>query len=123
MSTATPTPASHLGRLHVEHDRGLGLGPSRWPLGEIRVGETVTATAEITAVKAFNGRTRMVLDDGHGGSADIVIDTSRVLAAFRAAGFPPRPGTRITVHGTVAARSPIPGAPRGIDAHAIRVVQ
>lgn len=112
---------SHLGRLLVDHDRGLGLGPVHWPLGEIRVGETVAATAEITGVKAFNGRTRLVLDDGHGGSADILIDTAKVMAAFRAVGSPPRPGTRVQIRGTVASRSPIPGAPRGIDAYAIRV--
>lgn len=114
-------PMSHLGRLHVLHDRELGLGPSRMPLGEVRVGERVTATAEITALKVFNGRVRLILDDGHGGSANVSIDSSFVMIAFRAAGSPPRVGVRVEIRGTVV-QPPLAVAPRGIDAHFIRAV-
>lgn len=122
MATATPTPTAHLGALLVEHDRGLGLGPSLWPLREIRVSESVEATASIAAVKSFgSGRTWLILDDGHGGSANVAVDTAKVMAAFRAAGFPPRPGARVVVRGTVN-QPPAPDAPRGITAGSIRVV-
>lgn len=115
-------PTSRLGRLHVEHDRGLGLGPSRWPLGEVRIGERVTATANVTALHVFRGRVRLILDDGHGGSANVTLpDSSTVVRAFQASGFPPRPGARVEIRGTVVA-SPLPSGPRGIDAHFIRVV-
>lgn len=113
--------APHLGALMVEHDRGLGLGASRWPLHEVRVGSSIEATATIVAVKAFQGRTRLVLDDGHGGSANVLIDTAKVMTAFRSAGFPPRPGTRVVVRGDVE-RSLNPHVARGISARSIRVV-
>jgi hypothetical protein len=108
--------------LHVEYDRGLGLGPSRWPLGEIRVGEAVTVTAEITGIKTFPGFVHMILDDGHGGSALVTVISSAVIRAFRAAGFPPRIGVRVEIHGT-AVQPRMAAAPRGIEANAIRVVQ
>jgi len=111
---------SRLGRLHVEHDRGLGLGPSRWPLGEVRVGESVTTTAEITGFKTFPGRVHMILDDGHGGSAMVTVISSDVIRAFRAAGFPPRIGVRVEVRGEVV-QPRIAAAPRGIEARFIRV--
>ncbi|MFJ8929277.1 hypothetical protein ACIRLA_22130 [Streptomyces sp. NPDC102364] len=113
--------APHLGALLVDYDPGLGLGPSHLPLHEVQVGKDVKATATIATLKAFKGRTRLILDDGHGGTANVLVDTSKVMAAFRAAGFPPGPGARVTVRGSVD-QPPLPGAPRGITARSIRVV-
>jgi hypothetical protein len=121
MAKLSAAPVSRPGRLLVEHDRGLGLGPSLWPLGEVRPGEHVTVTAEITGFKAFPGRVHLILDDGHGGSAAVTIDSAKVMAAFRAAGSPPRVGVRVEVRGEVV-QPPVPSAPRGIEARFIRVV-
>lgn len=113
--------APHLGALLVDYDPGLGLGPSHLPLHEVLVGKQVETTATIAAMKPFPGRMRMILDDGHGGTANVLIDSTALAAAFRTAGIRPRTGVRVTVRGNVD-QPPLPGAPRGITARSIRVV-
>lgn len=113
---AAPTPT--LGRLAVE--RHSTLGTAEVTLDRVPVGNGVTATATITGLRVFSGRVRMVLDDGQGGSANVVVDSSKVVAAFRGSGAPPRIGARVQLHGVVTA--PVGEMPKGIEAHAIRAV-
>jgi hypothetical protein len=117
--TTTPT-APRPGRLLVEHDPGLGLGASLMPLDDVRVDRSVSVTAEITGIQLFPGRVRMVLDDGHGGSADVLLQSAVVVDAFRSVGRPPGVGVRVQVRGTVVRR--IDMMPKAIDGRSIRVV-
>lgn len=112
-----PRPAV-LGRLTVE--RRSSLGDCEVTLDRVPVGVGVTVAATIAGLKVFPGRVRMILDDGQGGSALILIDSSKVVAAFRGSGNPPRIGARVRLHGVVTA--PVGDAPKGIEAYAMRAV-
>ncbi|MFK0182043.1 hypothetical protein ACIQVR_39535 [Streptomyces xanthochromogenes] len=89
-------------------------------LAEVPVGNSVRAVAVISALTVTPGRVRLVLDDERGGSAVVGIDSAKVMAAFRAAGFPPRVGAQVEVTGVVAA--PIAHLPKSVFASSIRVV-
>ena len=110
-------PASTLGNLAVERRSILGTGETT--LDRVPVGVPVTVTATIAGLRTFSGRVRMVLDDGQGGSANVVVDSSKVVAAFRGTGTPPRVGARVELHGVVT--PPVGSMPKGIEAHAVRV--
>jgi hypothetical protein len=97
------------------------LGTAEVTLDRAPVGNPVTTTGTITGMRTFSGRVRMVLDDGQGGSANVVVDSSKVVAAFRGTGAPPRIGARVELHGTVT--PPIADMPKGIEAHAIRIAR
>ena len=90
------------------------------PLSEVPVGNSVRTVAAIAALTVTPGRVRLVLDDDRGGSAVAGIDSAKVMAAFRAAGFPPRVGVRVEVFGVVNA--PIAHLPKTISATSIRTV-
>jgi hypothetical protein len=107
-----------LGALSVE--RRSILGTAEVTLDRVPVGNSVTATGTITGFRSFSGRVRMVLDDGQGGSANVIVDSSKVVVAFRGTGAPPRIGARVQLHGVVTA--PVADMPKGVEAHAIRVV-
>ncbi|MGW4825459.1 hypothetical protein ACWEP4_42950 [Streptomyces sp. NPDC004227] len=117
-ATPTRTAVPTLGRLTVE--RRSTLGASEATLDKVPVGNGVTATATIAGLRTFSGRVRLVLDDGQGGSANVVVDSSKVVAAFRGAGTPPRIGARVQLHGVVT--PPFANMPKGIEANALRVV-
>ena len=118
--TAAPRIASHPGRLLVEHDPDLGLGASLMPLDDVRVDAVVTVTAEINGMHVFPGRVRMILDDGHGGCAGVLLPSAAVMDASRSAGHPLTVGDRVRVRGTVVRR--IDGMPKTIDGSSIRAV-
>lgn len=140
MTTATPTPTAPLsqsaaealarlelafapvpavlGRLTVE--RRSSLGTREVSLDRVPVGNGITATGTIVGMRTFSGRVRMVLDDGRGGSAHVLVDSSKVVAAFRGSGTPPRIGARVQLHGTVT--PPVADMPKGIEAYAMRAV-
>jgi hypothetical protein len=107
-----------LGCLMVE--RRSSLGTSETTLDRVPVGNGVTATGTIAGMRTFSGRARMVLDDGRGGSANVVAESSKVVAAFRGTGAPPRIGARVQLHGVVT--PPVADMPKGIEAYAIRAV-
>ncbi|MFP3986909.1 hypothetical protein U9R90_05280 [Streptomyces sp. E11-3] len=113
-------PASVPGHLLVDHDAGLGVGAALMPLSAVRVGERVTATADITGLQVFPGRVRVVLDDRHGGCADVLVPSPRFMAASRSLGRPIEVGDRVQLHGTVVRRAE--WMPQAIDAYAIRTV-
>ncbi|MEE4419556.1 hypothetical protein [Streptomyces bugieae] len=113
------TTAPILGRLLVE--RSSLLGSSETTLDRVPVGVPVTATAKIAGVRTSSGRVSLILDDEWGGSASVIIESSRVVAAFRTAGAKPEPGVRVQLHGAVT--PPVAKCPKGIQAHAIRVVK
>lgn len=107
-----------LGCLTVE--RRSSLGTREVSLDRVPVGNGVTATGTIAGMRTFSGRVRVVLDDGQGGSAHVLVDSSKVVAAFRGSGTPPRLGARVQLHGTVT--PPVADMPKGIEAYAMRAV-
>ena len=107
-----------LGRLRVE--RRSTLGTREVTLDQVPVGNSVTATGAIVGFRSFSGHVRMVLDDGRGGSALVLVESSKVVAAFRGSGNPPRVGARVQLHGVVTA--PVGAAPKGIEAYAMQAV-
>lgn len=113
-----PQPAPRLGALTVER-RSL-LGTREVSLADVPVGVGVSGAAEISAARAFAGRVALVVEDETGNSGVVTIDSSKAIRAFQDAGVAPAPGIRIQFHGV--ATPPVGDTPKGIEAHAMRVV-
>ncbi|MGW3821836.1 hypothetical protein ACWEAF_05880 [Streptomyces sp. NPDC005071] len=113
-------PAPHPGRLLVDHDAGLGLGPALKPLADVPAGQTVTTTGRIDGLTVAGSRALLLLADSNRNTATVIVDSPKFMAASRSIGRPLAVGDTVRLHGTVSAR--FEHMPKTVDAFAIRVV-
>mgnify|MGYP001059119030 CR=1 FL=1 len=95
----------------VDYDRGLG--GELMSLSRVPVDARVDVTAQVTGLKRFGDRLRMVLSDSNAAAVNVVILTAKVV------GQQPEVGSRVQLRGHVTQQ--IPGMPKGVAAYALRV--
>ena len=113
-------PASRPGRLLVDHDAGLGLGPALKPLADVPAGQTVTTTGRIDSLTVAGTRVLLLLVDSNGDTATVIVPSPKFMAASRSIGRPITVGDTVQLHGTVSAR--FEHMPKVIDTFAFRAV-
>ncbi|MFB6776527.1 hypothetical protein ACFCX0_03640 [Streptomyces sp. NPDC056352] len=113
-------PAPLPGRLLVDHDAGLGLGPALKPLADVPAGQTVTVTGRIDSLTVAGTRVLLLLADSDGDTATVIVPSPKFMAASRSIGRPITVGDTVQLHGTVSAR--FEHMPKIIDAFAFRAV-
>jgi hypothetical protein len=117
LTTTAPLP----GRLLVDYDAGLGLGPALKPLADVPAGQTVSTTARIDGLTVAGSRALLLLADSNGDTATVIVPSSKFMAASRSIGRPITVGDSVQLHGTVSAR--FEHMPKIIDAFAFRAAR
>jgi hypothetical protein len=108
------------GRLLVDHDAGLGLGPALKPLADVPAGQTVTTTGRIDGLTHGGSRILLLLADSNGDTATVIVPSAKFMTASRSVGRLIVIGDTVQLHGTVSSR--FEHMPKVIDAFAIRAL-